>query len=146
MKTIILSVFLLLGISTFAQTAQTKAETQTTTTTLSPKAKALCTTWYLTETENFGDVHKPNDNQKGDLLLLLEAGQYRFIYNGEVETGSWAIDKGGIYLTLTKENGESKKLKVLESTATTLKIDYRDSDEIHNILYYSTAKPATSVK
>ncbi|HET7002219.1 MAG TPA: hypothetical protein VFI33_12945 [Puia sp.] len=142
MKNILTSALLLVGVSMFAQTAQTKTTTttttQTTTTGLTAKAKALCTTWNLSQTENFGDIHQPTNEQKGDLLLLTDSGRYRLIMNGVAEGGTWTLSKDNLWITMTTDAGAIKKFKVLESTDKTLKVDYRDADDIHNILYYST--------
>ncbi len=142
MKNILTSALLLVGVSMFAQTAQTNSTaTQTTTTTatttLTPKAKALCKTWNLSQTENFGDVHQPTAEQKGDLFLLMDNGRYRLIMNGVAEGGTWTLSKDNLWITMTTDAGLIKKFKVLESTEKSLKVDYRDADDIHNILYYS---------
>jgi hypothetical protein len=89
-------------------------------------------------TENFGDQHKPTEAQKNDLMLLMEDGHYRLIMDGTAEGGTWALSKDNLWITLTSSTGAIKKFKVLESTATSLKVDYRDADDIHNILMYST--------
>lgn len=141
MKTILSSALLLVGFSLFAQSSQTKNTTQTTPTTITaannPKAKALIKTWNLTQTENFGDIHKPTEQQKGDLLMLMDGDRYRLILNGVAEGGTWSLSKDNLWITLTSDAGAIKKFKVLEQTDKTLKVDYRDADEIHNILYYS---------
>jgi hypothetical protein len=148
MKTILSSALLIFGLTCFAQTPATKtpaAQTQASTT-LSPKAKSLCKEWSLSQTENFGDVHKPSDEQKSDRLVLAESGNYRLIMNGKAEGGSWSLDKSNTWLTLTAADGTIKKFKVLESTETSLKVDYRDADDIHNILYYTAATPVNQQK
>ena len=145
MKHLFTSAFLLFSFAAFAQTAtKTGSSTSGTTataqtTTLSAKAKSLCKEWKLSKTENFGDQHDPTDQQKNDQLILMDNGRYRFVYNGEAEGGTWTLDKTNVWLTLTTDAGVVKKLKIMESTDTTLKIDYRDSDDVHNILYYSTS-------
>jgi hypothetical protein len=138
MKIIFTSLLLLFGISVFAQTSQSTTVVQAQTTTLSPKAIALCKTWNLSQTENFGDIHKPTDVQKYDLLFLQESGRYRLTMEGISEAGTWTLSKDNLWITLTTDAGAIKKFKVLESTDTTLKVDYRDADDIHNILYYSS--------
>jgi len=151
MKKIITSILVLVGISAFAQTTTTRPTTTTTTTAtgtatasteISAKAKALCKTWMLSQTENFGDIHKPTEAQKNDQLVILESGRYRLIKDGASQGGTWTLDKTNVWLTLTADDGTVTKFKIIESTATTLKVDFRDSDDIHNILYYSTAAPA----
>lgn len=145
MKSFLTSALTLLVFSIFAQSTQPKNTSKnkpaqnTTASTTTPKVKALCTTWYLSQTEVFSDIHKPTEQQKGDLLILLEGGQYRFIYNGVAEGGSWAIDKNGLWITLISLSGVTKQLKVLESTDKILKVDYKDVDDVHNVLYYSVS-------
>lgn len=147
MKTILTSVLLLAAGALFAQAPATKTTTTTTVATtqqapvLSDKAKALCKEWQLTKVELFGDPRDPEANQKSDRLILLKEGRYRLIYNGVAEGGTWTIDKANTWITLTTDAGAVKKFKVLESTDTTLKIDYKDADDIHNVLLY-TAGPA----
>jgi hypothetical protein len=140
MKKIFTIALLFIGAFSFAQTStSTTTATQTPApATLTPKAKALCKTWKLTMTENFGDQHKPTEAQKNDQLILLEDGHYRLIIDGVAEGGSWTLSKDNLWITLTSSTNTTKKLKVLESTATSLKVDYRDADDIHNILMYST--------
>ena len=151
MKTILTSALLLVALAGFAQTPAKTTTTTTTTTstqtaTLSPKAKAMCKEWNLSKTENFGDLRNPDEIQKGDRFILMDNGRYRLIYNGVAEGGTWTIDKANVWITLTKDDGTVKKFKVLESTDSTLKVDYRDADDIHNILIYapasSTAAPS----
>jgi hypothetical protein len=151
MKTIFTSTLLLLCFCGFAQTqtkpkttttattTSTTTQTATTATTLSPKGKALCKNWSLSMTENFGDQHKPNDTQKNDQLVLMDNGMYRLTKDGVAQTGTWTLDKSNVWLTLTNMDGTTMKWQILESTDNSLKVDYRDSDQIHNILYYSTS-------
>lgn len=153
MKTILTSALLLTAIFGFAQTPSTSTTTSkptvtasTQTATLSPKAKAMCKEWALSKTENFGDLRNPDDIQKNDKLILMENGRYRLIYNGVAEGGTWTIDKANVWITLTKEDGSVKKFKVLESTDSTLKVDYRDADDIHNILIYAPASTPAQTK
>lgn len=137
MKEILTSLLLFAGVSMFAQTAPQTSVTQSETVSITPKAKTLCKTWNLSQTENFGDVHKPTDQQKYDLLNLMENGRYRLTMEANSEAGTWTLSKDNLWITLTTDAGAIKKFKVLESTETTLKVDYRDADDIHNILYYS---------
>lgn len=154
MKTILTSALLLAAIAGFAQTP-TKSTTTTTTTstqtaTLSTKAKAMCKEWSLSKTELFGDLRNPDDIQKNDKFILMENGRYRLVYKGVAEGGTWTIDKANTWITLTTDAGEIKKFKVIESTDSTLKIDYRDADDVHNILIFAPAatkaSPASSGK
>ncbi len=143
MKKILTIALLFIGASAFAQTStSTTPATQTPApATLTPKAKTLCKAWTLSMTENFGDQHKPTEIQKNDLLNLMEDGHYRLILNGVAEGGTWILSKDNLWITMTSSTGAVKKFKVLESTATSLKIDYRDADEIHNILIYAFGAP-----
>jgi hypothetical protein len=154
MKTILTSALVFVGLTLFAQTpAKTTTQSKPTSTTattatteLSPKAKALCKEWVLTQTELFGDLRSPDDIQKNDKLILMENGRYRLIYNNVAEGGTWTLDKTNTWITLTKDDGTIKKFKVLETTDKKLKIDYRDADDIHNVLIYSPAVATTQTK
>jgi hypothetical protein len=147
MKKILTLALLLAGASLFAQTSTSTTTTQQSpATALSAKAKSLCKMWTLTMTENFGDQHKPTEEQKGDLFVMFEDGKYRLLMNGVGEGGTWALSKDNLWITLTSTTGAVKKFKILESTETSLKVDYRDADEVHNILIYSTSTGATKAK
>lgn len=135
MKKILTIALLFVGVSLFAQVSTTTTPTQSPA--LTTKAKELCKTWSLTMTENFGDQHKPTDKQVNDMLMLMESGRYRLIMDGAAEGGTWSLSKDNLWLTVTSDAGAVKKFKVIESTATSLKIDYRDADDIHNILIYT---------
>ena len=125
--------------STQTKPASTATTTQTASTDLSAKAKSLCKNWTFTMSENFAQQHQPTDAQKNDQLVLMDNGMYRMTKDGAAQTGTWTLDKSNVWLTLTRDDGTVMKLKIVESTATTLKVDFRDSDDIHNFLYY-TAK------
>ncbi|GAB4131015.1 MAG: hypothetical protein Fur0041_00890 [Bacteroidia bacterium] len=124
-----------LTLTGFAQSAQpTPSATQAPA--LSAKAKALCKEWTLVKTEVFGVESEPKSDQKSDRLILLEGGRYRLIYNGTAEGGTWTIDKSNTWITMTSDNGAIKKFRILQSSDKTLKIDYKDSDDVHNTLFY----------
>ncbi len=146
MKTILTSVFLLAAGALFAQAPAAKTTTTTVATAqqgpvLSDKAKALCKEWQLSKVELFSDARDPEAQQKNDRLILMQDGRYRLIYDGVAEGGTWTVDKANTWITLTTDAGAVKKFKILESTDTTLKIDYKDADDVHNVLVY-TAGPA----
>lgn len=104
---------------------------------LSAKVKLLCGTWRFVGSATFDMPQDPTEKQKADLLTLDEAGTFRFVLEGTDHTGKWIADNAATLITLTDEKtNEVFKLKVLEKTATRLKVDYRDKDEIHNILIY----------
>jgi hypothetical protein len=118
--------FLFFTLTSFAQNKAT----------LSPKAKALCATWHLSKTELFSNPLPPTEAQKNDLLMLMESARYRLIYNGAPEAGTWLLDKAESTLIITSDTGLIKKIKLLDVGAQTIKLDYKDEDEVHNILYY----------
>lgn len=152
MKTILTSALLLAAIAGFAQTPAKTTTTTTAPTTatqapaLSTKAKAMCKEWSLSKTELFGDLRTPDEIQKNDRFILMENGRYRLVYNGVAEGGTWSIDKANVWITLTKDDGTIKKFKVIESSDTMLKIDYRDADDIHNVLIFAPASTAAPAK
>jgi hypothetical protein len=143
MKNCITSALFVLGLvgitsQANAQAPATKAPVATQlATTLSPKQKALCKEWKFTASETFSLEQSPTAEQKGDVLILMENGRYRMMLNGKPEGGTWTADKAGKTITLTQDaTSEVKTLKVIEQTETRLKVDYRDKDDIHNILIY----------
>ena len=136
MKKVFTLTLVLVAFASFAQTTTGgKTSTQTTS---SSKASKLINTWNLYQTETFNATHVPTSTQLKDQLIILPDGHYRLIYNGVAEGGTYVIDATAANITLTSGEGTVKKLKVMESTATSLKVDYKDETEIHNILYYST--------
>lgn len=71
----------------------------------------------------------------------MEDGRFRWIYNGAPVVGTWTIDKANTWITLKQDvTNEIFRIKVIESSSDKLKIDYRDKDEIHNILIFAAAK------
>lgn len=130
--------------TTTAKTTTTKSPTATTSTQqagLSAKAKALCKSWKFTQSEVFSNPANPTDAQKGDMLVLMDDGRYRWIYNGNVQVGVWTIDKANVYMSFVSDDGTTKTLiKVISSDDSNLKIDYKDADGIHNFLIYQAAK------
>ncbi|CAN5285645.1 hypothetical protein BH09BAC5_BH09BAC5_00240 [soil metagenome] len=141
MKKLFTLAIMFFSVSMFAQSVSIGTNTTTTTTTTNgTKADALCKTWNLSMTENFGDQHKPTDVQKNDIFMLMQGGRYRLIMDGAAEGGTWTLSKDNLWITLTSDAGAIKKFKVIESSDSSLKVDYRDADDIHNIIYYSAAK------
>jgi hypothetical protein len=111
------------------------ASAQTATT--NPKVKPLSKEWKFVASETFSLEQAPTEAQKADMLILMENGRYRMILNGKNEGGTWTVDKSGKNITLTQDaTNEVKTLKVLEQTDKRLKVDYRDKEDIHNILIF----------
>ncbi|MCA6362074.1 MAG: hypothetical protein IM638_03495 [Bacteroidetes bacterium] len=103
------------------------------------KAKALYGTWTFIGSETFSMPQDPNDKQKTDVLVLNADGSFRFVMDGVEHQGKFIIDAAATWITLTDATtNEVFKLKVIEKTATRLKVDYRDKDDVHNILIYQT--------
>ena len=138
----------------FAQTAKPSpaptpapATTQTAPT-LSAKQKTLVKEWKFDRSESFDLVQKPTEAQKGDLLNLMENGRYRLILDGVAEGGTWTVDAGCKWITLTKDDGTIKKFQILSQTDKEMKVDYRDGDGTHNVLIYvpGTATSGTNAR
>ena len=142
MKNIFTTACLLVACIGFAQTTSRPTTTTTTTTTTTSRATQLCREWKIQKTENFGEQHEPTEAQRGDKMTINSNGTYTLIMNGVTETGTWVLDKPGTLLTLTSSASVIKKFKILEASDAALKIDYRDADDIHNIVFY-TATPAS---
>ncbi|MGL5891962.1 MAG: lipocalin family protein [Bacteroidia bacterium] len=103
----------------------------------SAKVKALYGTWTFIGSETFSMPQDPNDAQKNDVLTLNADGTFKFILDGTEHTGKWTSDAAATLITLTDgTSNQVFKLKVLEKTAKRLKVDYRDKDDVHNILIY----------
>lgn len=132
----------------FAQARQDAAPTTTQTApTLSAKQKTLCKEWKFTGSESFDLPQPPTEAQKGDLINLMENGRYRLILDGVAEGGTWTVDAGCKWITMTSDAGVVKKYQVLSQTESVLKVDYRDSDGTHNVLLYAPAgTPAPAKK
>ncbi len=103
----------------------------------SAKVKALYGTWTFIGSETFSMPQDPNDAQKTDVLVLNADGTFTFKMDGTEHKGKWMSDAAASLITLTDETtNEVFKLRVLEKTAKRLKVDYRDKDDVHNILIY----------
>jgi hypothetical protein len=103
----------------------------------SAKAKALYGTWTFIGSETFSMPQDPNEKQKTDVLTLNADGSFTFVMDGVAHKGKFTIDASATWITLTDgTTNEVVKLKVLEKTAKRLKVDYRDKDDVHNILIY----------
>lgn len=140
--TLLLCACMTFGLAQARQDAATGATTQTAPT-LTAKQKTLCKEWKLAATETWDLRQNPTDAQKGDLLNLMESGRYRWIYDGVAEGGTWTVDAGNKWITLTSDAGVVKRLQVLSQSDTELKVDYRDEDGTHNVLIYGTGTAAT---
>lgn len=122
----------------FAQARQEAAPTATQTApTLSEKQKTLCKTWKFTGSESFDLPQPPTEAQKNDLVNLMADGRYRLILDGVAEGGTWTVDAGCKWITMTTDAGVVKKFQVLAQTDSSLKVDYRDGDGTHNVLLYA---------
>ncbi len=105
--------------------------------TLSEKQKTLCKTWKFTGSESFDLPQPPTAAQKNDLVNLMADGRYRLILDGVAEGGTWTVDAGCKWITMTSDAGVVKKFQVLTQTDSSLKVDYRDGDGTHNVLLYA---------
>jgi len=132
----------------FAQARQDAPSTTTTQTapTLSAKQKTLCKEWKFVRSESFDLAQPPTDAQKNDLVNLMADGRYRLILDGVAEGGTWTVDAGCKWITMTSDAGVVKKFQVLSQTDTELKVDYRDSDGTHNVLIYAPATTQAPAK
>lgn len=150
MKTIFTLLLCATMTGVFAQARQDAAPTASgtaqTAPTLSAKQKTLCKEWKFTGSESFDLPQPPTDVQKGDLINLMESGRYRLILDGVAEGGTWTVDAGCKWITMTSDAGVVKKYQVLSQTDSTLKVDYRDSDGTHNVLLYAPSTTAAPAK
>lgn len=131
------SALLALAISQSPNLVAQAATKQPQTAQPSAKAKALYGTWTFIGSETFSMPQDPNDKQKADVLTLNADGSFRFVMDGVEHKGRFTVDAAATWITLTDgTTNEVFKLKVLEKTAKRLKVDYRDKDDVHNILIY----------
>lgn len=107
--------------------------------TLSAKQKTLVKEWKFTRSESFDLSQPPTEAQKNDLVNLMENGRYRLILDGVAEGGTWTVDAGCKWITMTSDAGVVKKFQILSQTEKEMKVDYRDADGTHNVLIYSPA-------
>jgi hypothetical protein len=138
-KTILTLIFCAVMTAAFAQAPATTTTTTQTAPTLSAKQKTLCKEWKFTGSESYDLPQPPSAAQKGDLINLMETGRYRLIMDGVAEGGTWTVDAGCKWITMTSDAGVVKKYQVLSQTDSVLKVDYRDADGTHNVLLYSPA-------
>jgi hypothetical protein len=147
MKTLFTLVICASFTAAFAQTtkpaaAPTPAPTTQTTPALSTKQKSVAKEWKFVRSESFDLSQPPTEAQKNDLVFLMENGRYRLILDGVAEGGTWSVDAGCKWITMTTEAGAVKKFQILSQTETELKVDYRDGDGTHNVLIYSSVVTA----
>jgi hypothetical protein len=103
----------------------------------SAKVKALYGTWTFIGSETFSMPQEPNDAQKTDVLTLNADGSFIFILDGTEHKGKWTADASATLIILTDgSSSEVFKLRVIENRGKRLKVDYRDKDDVHNILIY----------
>lgn len=133
----------------FAQTtkpapAPSPAPTAQSAPTLSAKQKTLVKEWKFVRSESFDLSQPPTEAQKNDLVNLMENGRYRLILDGVAEGGTWTVDAGCKWITMTSDAGVVKKFQILSQTEKEMKVDYRDADGTHNVLIYvpATTSPA----
>lgn len=128
----------------FAQTtkpapAPQPAPTAQSAPTLSAKQKTVAKEWKFVRSESFDLSQPPTDAQKNDLVNLMENGRYRLILDGVAEGGTWTVDAGCKWITMTSDAGVVKKFQILSQTEKEMKVDYRDADGTHNVLIYAPA-------
>lgn len=107
--------------------------------TLSAKQKTLVKEWKFVRSESFDLSQPPTEAQKNDLVNLMESGRYRLILDGVAEGGTWTVDAGCKWITMTSDAGVVKKFQILSQTEKEMKVDYRDADGTHNVLIYAPA-------
>jgi len=136
MKKILTLAFLSLFIG-FSLNAQTPSKAATTVP--AEKSKALAKSWTFAGSENFSLEQAPTEAQKNDVLMLMTDGRFRWIYNGNPVVGTWTADKSNTMISLTQDvTNEVFKIKVLHLASDRMKVDYRDKDDVHNILIYTS--------
>jgi len=144
MKTLFTLVLCATFTAAFAQTtnpapAPAPAPTVQTTPTLSAKQKTVAKEWKFIRSETFDLIQSPTEAQKNDLVNLMENGRYRLILDGVAEGGTWTVDAGCKWITMTSDAGVVKKFQILSQTEKEMKVDYRDADGTHNVLIYAPA-------
>jgi|GEM_PF-6058185 outer membrane lipoprotein-sorting protein len=106
---------------------------------LSPQMQKLCKAWSFTGSEAWGVVAEPTAEQKSDRIEFKTDMSYSWTYNGKVESGTWTSDKSAVWVSLKTSDGVTKRLKVVKVDATSLEIDYKDQDDVHNMLRYKSS-------
>lgn len=106
--------------------------------TLSPQMQKLCKVWTFTGSEAWGVVAEPTAEQKGDKIEFKSDMSYSWSYNGKMESGTWTSDKSAVWVSLKTSEGVTKRLKVVKVDAASLEIDYKDQDDVHNMLRYKS--------
>ncbi len=150
MKTLFTLALCVSMTAAFAQARTTPSATASpapaqTSPTYTANQKAFIKEWKFDHSESFDLVQKPTEQQKGDLVNLMDNGRYRLILDGQSEGGTWTIDAACKWITLTKDDGTVKKFQVLSKTDKEMKVDYRDGDGTHNVFIYvpATTSPAS---
>ena len=106
---------------------------------LSPQMLKLCKAWFFTGSEAWGVVAEPTVEQKIDRIEFKTDMSYSWTYNGKMESGAWTSDKSAVWVSLKTADGVTKRLKVVKVDATSLEIDFKDQDDVHNMLRYKSS-------
>lgn len=142
MKNIFLPVLLTLIACTVAYAQQKPAAktgtTNTTATAGAAKDSILCKPWKLTAVEEFAVKSSPTEAQKNDAATFMLESKIAFVtLNGKQVTGTWELDKGKTWLTVTEDGTSNKwKYRIMKLAKDELVLEYQNPEDLIRTLYY----------
>lgn len=91
--------------------------------------------WKVVSVEEWGVVAKPPaDRNKNDMLSLSADGKFSLVMHGVQRSGTWI--KSGNYIQFTDDAKKKFGYKIVNSDATTLKVDHFNEEEGHSIFEF----------
>jgi hypothetical protein len=149
MRKLLLPALLIISATAFAQ--QKPAANTTKTTTSKPttaktqtvtagaaKDSMLCKPWKLSGVEEFSVKATPTEAQKNDAATFMLETKIAFVtINGKQVTGTWELDKGKTWLTVTEDGTSQKwKYKIVKLAKDELVVEYQNPEDLIRTLYY----------
>ena len=145
MKKVILVLFIVAFKFSFAQ-AKKESSTKTETKTATPakasannQANALVgKDWKLAETEKWGVIKGPTDENKNDHFVLNADETFSMFLKTKERKGTWK--KAGSNINFTCEDGEKLVFRILKSEPGKLKIDWREDETMNTLITFTSGK------
>ena len=94
--------------------------------------------WKLSETEKWGVIKGPTDDNKNDHFILNSDETFVMFLKKRDRKGTWK--KTGNSIQFTCEDGEKLVFKILKSESGKLKVDWREDESMNTIITFTSGK------
>jgi uncharacterized protein (UPF0333 family) len=94
--------------------------------------------WKLSETEKWGVIKGPTEENKNDHFTLTNDTAFVMFLKKKDRKGTWK--KAGNNLQFTCDNGEKLIFKILKSEPGKLKVDWREDESMNTLITFSSDK------